>query len=391
MSWTTAKIGDVCDVVSGATPRTSEKRFWGGDIFWTTPKDISTLESPYLDRTDRTITMEGLKSCAASILPVNSVLLSSRAPIGLVAINSVPMATNQGYKSLVANAQRIDSKFLYYWLKSKTSYLQGLGNGATFKEISKAVVERIEVPVPPLDEQRRIAAILDVADGLRRQRRRTVELLDSLSESIFLEMFGDPFAHNSALRRVEFEKVTSRITYGFTQPMSHHECGIPILTAKNVRSGYIDLNNVDFASRSEFDALTAKSKPQRNDILITKDGAILGRSACVLTDAEVCINQSVALVKPRTDFVEPLYLLGYLMSGPVQARIEAMKKGNAMPHLQITELARFPVALPSLELQRKFVLRKQKVESQKARLERFAEESYALFSSLQSLAFSGRL
>ena len=100
------------------------------------------------------------------------------------------MATNQGFKSLVPDRRRLDSKFLFHWLKSKTSFLQGLGNGATFKEISKAVVERIEIPLPPLDEQQRIAAILDKADALRRTRKRALELLDSLTQSIFLEMFG---------------------------------------------------------------------------------------------------------------------------------------------------------------------------------------------------------
>jgi len=190
VTWATAALGDVCDIVSGATPRTSVKGFWGGNILWTTPKDLSDLNGPYLDKPPRTITEEGLKNCAASLLPKNSVLLSSRAPIGLVAINTVPMATNQGFKSLVPDRRRLDSKFLFHWLKSKTSFLQGLGNGATFKEISKAVVERIEIPLPPLDEQQRIAAILDKADALRRTRKRALELLDSLTQSIFLEMFG---------------------------------------------------------------------------------------------------------------------------------------------------------------------------------------------------------
>ncbi|MEH2551294.1 restriction endonuclease S subunit [Bradyrhizobium sp. AZCC 2262] len=169
MTWAIATLGDVCDIVSGATPRTSEEKFWGGNVLWTTPKDLSELDGAYLERPPRTITEEGLKSCAASLLPENSVLLSSRAPIGLVAINAVPMATNQGFKSLVPDRRRVDSKFLFHWLRSKTTFLQSLGNGATFKEISKGVVERIEIPLPPLAEQRRISAILDKADALRRK------------------------------------------------------------------------------------------------------------------------------------------------------------------------------------------------------------------------------
>ncbi|CEG09838.1 Type I restriction enzyme EcoKI specificity protein [Afipia felis] len=390
MSWASAPLGDVATVVSGATPRTSEKQFWNGDVPWITPKDLSDLETPYLDRPSRTITGEGLKSCSASILPANSVLLSSRAPIGLVAINSIPMATNQGFKSLVPDSHRLDSKFLFHWLKSKTVFLQSLGNGATFKEISKAVVERVEIPLPPLDEQRRIAAILDKADDLRRKRRRALDLLNGMSSAIFLETFGDPFAATNTLRRVAFKDVTSRITYGFTQPMSHYDSGVPILTAKNIRNGYIDFKNVAYASRSEFEALTAKSKPEKFDLLITKDGAI-GRSACLLTEDEVCINQSVALVKPELGKVEPRYLLHYLLSEPVQKRIEAMKKGNAIPHLQITELAHFPIALPEIEIQKKFVSRIVALDRLHSLQERSAEGLSVTFASLQHRAFSGRL
>ncbi len=263
-------------------------------------------------------------------------------------------------------------------------------NGAAQPNLAAGSLKKFEIPLPPLDEQRRIAAILDKADALRRKRKRTLDLTNGLTQSIFLEMFGDPFAKKSSLRRVDFEEVTTRITYGFTQPMSHHDKGIPILTAKNIRFGYIDFENVAYADRAEFDGLTAKSKPSKFDILITKDGAI-GRSACVLTDDHICINQSVALVKPRRDLVEPLYLLHYLLSAPVQARIESMKKGNAMPHLQITELAKFPVALPSLDLQRNFVSQLSMNLEQEARLKQSLQESDSLFSSLQHRAFFGQL
>ena len=277
----------------------------------------------------------------------------------------------------------VDAKYLFHFLKANE--VPSAGYSRHFK-----FLRRLEISLPPLDEQRRIAAILDKADALRRKRKRAIELLDGLTQSIFLEMFGDPFAEKNLLRRVDFKDVAVRITYGFTQPMSHRDTGIPILTAKNIRFGYIDFENVAFADRREFESLTAKSKPSRFDILITKDGAI-GRSACVLTDEEICINQSVALVKPRLDLVEPLYLLHYLLSGPVQARIESMKKGNAMPHLQITELARFPVALPSLHLQRKFVSRLGVVLGQEERVKKSLREGGLLFSSLEHRAFSGHL
>jgi type I restriction enzyme, S subunit len=183
-------LGACCDIVSGATPSTSEARYWDGDLEWATPKDLSDLDSKYIARTARRITKQGLASCAATLLPPNSVLFSSRAPIGHVAINLVPMATNQGFKCFVPRPDEVDPSFLYHWLCAKRPYLESLGNGATFKEVSKAVVSRIEIYLPQLSEQRRIAEILDKADAIRRKRKESIAITEELLRSTFLEMVG---------------------------------------------------------------------------------------------------------------------------------------------------------------------------------------------------------
>jgi len=190
--WPTVRLEECTEIVSGATPSTSESAYWDGDICWATPKDLSELDSAYISDTPRKITRSGLQSCAATVLPPESVLFSSRAPIGHVAINTVPMATNQGFKSFVPKRERVHAKFLYHWLRRNRPYLESLGNGATFKEVSKAVVAQIEIALPPLPEQRRIAEILDKADALRAKRRASLAQLETLTQSIFLDMFGDP-------------------------------------------------------------------------------------------------------------------------------------------------------------------------------------------------------
>ena len=190
MSWPTVPITDVARVVGGATPKSGTQEFWDGDILWTTPKDLTNLDGKFLSDTPRKITTEGLRICSAEILPVNSVLFSSRAPIGHVAINSVPIATNQGFKSFIPK-DRLDASFIYWWLDANRGALQAMGTGATFKEVSKATVERIKIPLPPLEEQKRIAGILDQADALRRLRTRALEKLNTLGQAIFHEMFGD--------------------------------------------------------------------------------------------------------------------------------------------------------------------------------------------------------
>lgn len=165
--WPVKRIEDAAQIVSGATPRTDAEEFWDGDVNWVTPKELSGLEGIYIGATERRITEAGLRSCAASVLPVGSVLFSSRAPIGHTAICSAPMATNQGFKSFILLEGTLNAHFLLVWLRLRRAYLEGLGTGATFKEVSKAVVARIELAVPPFDLQ---ASFADIVIGIERLR-----------------------------------------------------------------------------------------------------------------------------------------------------------------------------------------------------------------------------
>ena len=192
MSWPVATVGEVCEVVSGATPRTGKPEFWDGNVPWVTPKDLSELGQKHLSDTPRKITKAGLKSCSARMLPAQSVLFSSRAPIGLVAINTIPVCTNQGFKSLVPRFDLVSPDFLFWWLKAQEKHVQSKERGATFKEVSKKIVEDLQIPLPPLPEQKRLAGILDAADALRAKRREALAQLDTLLQSTFLDMFGDP-------------------------------------------------------------------------------------------------------------------------------------------------------------------------------------------------------
>ncbi len=164
--WQRMTIGDVCEVVNGGTPKTGVSAFWDGPHQWITPAEMGKRSSPYIGRTERTITDEGLQNSSARLLPPHSVILSSRAPIGHLVINTEPMTTNQGCKGLIPGG-RIDSKFLFYYLTSIVALLNDLGTGATFKELSGGKMKEVAVPVPPLPEQQRIVGILDEAfDGI---------------------------------------------------------------------------------------------------------------------------------------------------------------------------------------------------------------------------------
>ena len=331
-------------------------------------------------------------SRARQIVKTGDILVSTVRP-NLNGVAAVPIeldgaTASTGYTVLRPRSDRVDGSYLFHWVKHPefVGEMVRLATGASYPAVSDKIVRAAMIPLPPLPEQRRIAAILDKADALRAKRREAIAKLDQLEQSVFIEMFGDPFDTAASKKHVPFRELTRRITYGFTSPMSHIETGIPILTAKNIKDGNIDFEKVHYAARHEFDALTAKSKPNAGDILITKDGSI-GRCAVVPDVGELCINQSVALVVPNRNKAQPAYISAYIRSLPVQRRIQMMGKGNALKHLQITELADFPTVLPSIDDQSRFSLVIDSIEAQKARLRDQAAELECLFSSAQHDSF----
>ena len=181
-------VSEIGTVVGGATPKTTNDEFWDGIYRWITPAELEN-ESGYIFDSVRKITEAGVKSCALTELPVGTVILSSRAPIGKVAIAGNTFYCNQGFKNIICN-QDINPVFLYSLLRMNTGYLNSLGRGATFKEISKAIVENIRIPVPPKMQQDRFAAFVEQTDKSKLAVKQSLEKLETLKKSLMQQYFG---------------------------------------------------------------------------------------------------------------------------------------------------------------------------------------------------------
>ena len=188
METTTYKISDIGEVVGGGTPSTANSDFWGGDIPWISPKDLTGYKSVYISHGESFLTKTGLKS-GTKLLPKGTVLFSSRAPIGYVAIASNPICTNQGFKSIICNKEIINPLFLYYYIKGNLDYIKLFGTGATFPEISGAAMRKIKVQIPTLPTQQKIAAILSTYDRLIENNTRRIRLLEQMAENLYKEWF----------------------------------------------------------------------------------------------------------------------------------------------------------------------------------------------------------
>lgn len=192
------RLAECARIVSGATPRTDRSQYYGGEIPWATPKDLSVLDSPDIWDTSTKLTELGYRSCSTELLPVGSILFSSRAPIGLIAIARREICTNQGFKSVVPGPE-LDSRYLYWQLRWLAPAIAARGNGSTFKEIPKPTMEDVHVLVPPINEQRRIAGTLDKADAIRQKQQQAISVANAFLNALFVESFGDPLVNPKRL------------------------------------------------------------------------------------------------------------------------------------------------------------------------------------------------
>jgi type I restriction enzyme S subunit len=168
--WSAVPLGSVATVVNGGTPKSNVQEYWDGDVNWLTPRDMGRMTARYIAETPRKITVAGLGKSSARLVPIGSVILSTRAPIGHLAINETPMAFNQGCRALVPS-EAVDATYLYYFLWFSRDTLDALGTGTTFKELSASALKSFPITLPPIEDQKRIVAILDEAfEGLARAR-----------------------------------------------------------------------------------------------------------------------------------------------------------------------------------------------------------------------------
>ena len=395
MMFEPVQIGDICDVVSGATPKTGNPEYWDGEIRWVTPKDLSGLGKKHISEPPRKITQAGLDSCSARMLPPNSVLLSSRAPIGLVAINTEPVCTNQGFKSLIPKAKHVDPDYLYWWLVANREQLNGKGRGATFKEISKSIVEQLLLPLPmsqgkpDLDEQKRIAAILDKADAIRRKRQQALRLTDDFLRSVFLDLFGDPVTNPKGWKETTAGEELEFLTSGSRGWAKYYaDEGDLFVRIQNLRGGILDLSDAAYVDAPD-SAEAKRTRVQPGDVLLSIT-ADLGRTAVVPDGiGKAHINQHLAIL--RFASLNPVFVSHLLATPGGQSQFQSLNRSAVKAGLNFDDIRSIRLLAPPLELQEEFASIVEKVIGFCGSLTDSTGQSAELFASLQQRAFKGDL
>jgi len=243
-TWREVKLGDVAEILSGGTPSSSKPEYWtGGDIPWATLPD---LRSKYLFDTQRKITKLGLKNSSAKLLPVNSVIFSSRATIGEISIAKIETTTNQGSKNFICNPDKLWYEFLYYLLKNKVEMINGLATGATYKEINKTVFSSIEISLPNISTQKSIADVLSTYDNLIENNTKRIKILEEMAQAIYREWFISS-ANGGKLpegwKILQVEELIKRVSPGklYDNKSALRKGNVPVLDQG--RSGIIGYHN----------------------------------------------------------------------------------------------------------------------------------------------------
>ena len=382
-----ARLGDVCTIVSGTTPKSDHPEYWDGDINWVTPAEL-TDESDTIFESQRKITEQAVSDSSLKPFPAGTVLLSSRAPIGKVAIAGVEMYCNQGFKNLICS-DAIYNRYLYHFLKDKTDYLNSLGRGATFKEISKSIVEGIEIPLPPLDEQRRIAAVLDKVSDLIAKRRQQLDKLDELVKARFLEMFGDPVDNNRGWPTQALDSVCKSIVDcpHSTPSYTFVNTGYMCIRTSIVKKNRILWENVEYIPEEEYYQRIQRKKPEKGDIIYTREGAILGIAAMIDRDCNVALGQRSMLLSPDTTKCLPQFLSSAMNFDSFLRKALRGVSGSASPHINVGDIKTFSIIIPPLSLQQQFSDFVVQTEKTKTTISRSLEKLETLKKALMQKYF----
>lgn len=370
------RLGDICEIVSGSTPKTGASEYWDGDKKWITPAEI-TDESYIITDSVRKLTELGVAKTGLSSFPKGTVILSSRAPIGKVAIAGCEMYCNQGFKNLICS-QKIYNRYLYWFLKGNTEYLNSLGRGATFKEISKQIVASIEINVPDMEQQMQAAENLERVSSIIRLRKQELQKLDDLIKARFVELFASVEAEDT------LQNLCTFIDYRGKTP-EKVESGLPFITAKNIRMHRMSFDTLEYISKETYDRVMTRGFPQIGDVVFTTEAPLGNVCRIPFIETEFYIGQRI--ITMQTERLEPAYLEYALSSDEFKRKIAEKSSGSTVTGIRSKLLEQLTIPVPPRALQERFAAFVTQADKSKAAVQKALDETQLLFDSLMQKYF----
>ncbi|MGI2025488.1 restriction endonuclease subunit S [Shewanella glacialipiscicola] len=391
MSWPIVKLGELCNVVRGSSPRPKgDPRYYGGDIPRLMVSDV-TRDGKYVTPRIDTLTIAGAEK-SRPMKKGDFVIAVSGQP-GQALILAIDACIHDGFAGLRdLDELKICKNYLFHFMNSVKVNFSAQAAGAIFKNLTTEQIRELQIPLPPLAEQKRIAAILDKADAIRRKRKQAIQLADDFLRSVFLDMFGDPVTNPKGFPIGSIRDFVETANYGSSGKASETEGEFPILRMGNItyEGGW------NFSSLKYID-LSDKDKPkylaQKGDLLFNRTNSkeLVGKTAVFEEDIPMAIAGYLVRVRPN-QLGNNYYLSGYLNSTHGKKILFGMCKSIVgMANINAQELQNIEIMLPPKKLQDDF---ESIVKSTNQKLKSFNTSEVLLsdsFNSLSQKAFAGKL
>ncbi|MXW81566.1 MAG: restriction endonuclease subunit S [Gemmatimonadetes bacterium] len=388
----TVSLQQICDIQIGRTPSRSVPEYWGGELPWVTISDLA--KDRIVKTTKERITRIGAAKSRSKWIPRGTLLLSFKLSLGKRAIAGCDLFTNEAIAALRVLDHDIADRDYLYWALGSIDYDRLVDRAAKGRTLNKAKLKLLQIPLPPLTEQKRIAGILDAADALRAKRREALDQLDTLLQSTFLDMFGDPVTNPMGWEVRALKETKSTVQIGPFGSLLHKEDyivgGVPLVNPMHIVSGQIRVSVEQTVSPQKAEAL-GNYRLQAGDVVMGRRGE-MGRCAIVSdTEAGMLCGTGSLFVRTHPERLSSLFLATTFSSESMKCLLEGLSRGVTMSNLNRTMIEGLKVGLPPLDLQHRYAVIAKSAEQQKACQRAHLAELDTLFASLQSRAFRGDL
>lgn len=400
MSWKKVELNELCNINSGGTPTRSNLSFFNGSIPWSKISDIESSEGGIINTTEEYITEEGLAAINNRIFPKGTLLLAIYGSVGKVAFAGTDMSTNQAILGIkIKDETVLNYSYLKYWFQTIKQKLLDRAVGGTLQNISLGIVKQLQIPLPPLPIQKRIAEILDAADALKRKDQELLKKYEELAQAIFIDMFGDPVKNEKGWKIKTIEQIVKKGKH----TIKRGPFGGALKKEIFVSSGYLvyeqfhALNNdftfkryfIDEAKYKELIAFDVKP----GDIIISCSGVYLGKLAIVPKNAlPGIINQALLKITLDNSLYNSEFFLKVFSQKNFKEKYFASERGAAIPNFPpMSAFKEFAFIAPPISLQNEYLAITNNINMQIDQLNKQIIHSESMFQTLIQKAFIGEL
>ena len=378
-----AKLGDVCNIQSGGTPSRGERNYWeNGQIPWV---KISDIKAKFLNNTEEHITELGLKNSSAKVFPTGTILYTIFATLGETCILNIDAATNQAIAGIQIESDELIRDYLYYYLISRKDTVLAMGRGVAQNNINMKMLKDFEISIPPLDEQRRIAAVLDKVSGLIDKRREQLDKLDELVKARFVEMFGDETEFNR-WKSCTIGDVADVCVGVVIKPTQYYtDKGIPAFRSLNI--GEMCVKDGDWVYfTEEGHQKNQKSVVRKNNVLVVRSGA--PGTACVVSEKYDGYNAvDIIIARPDNTKVNSIFLAAFTNMPHGMNQIRERTGGAAQQHFNVGGYKALRLIMPPMDQQQKFAAFFKQIEKSKLTIQQSLDKLEVLKKALMQQYF----